>query len=347
VRRAGRALLCAAALGSGALLAAHTDFARLSTAQASFAPSAPVEVAPPARERRASLGPLTPRGRRPSAVPSPLDHDPVHPDPFGSAYANGRIITGESAHRILLFTFDDGPNRRTTPKLLDYLDAYGVRGVFFLTASRIAGDTVRQREQQEIAREIVRRGHMLASHTLDHVQLPTLDDAGVAMQIDETARIFEEVVGDRPWLLRPPGGSRSVRVDNMIARRGYTSVLWNLGTGDIQVATKEDVFETWKKVLDRRATEFGDRGGIVLLHDIHEHSVEAFPLIIEEIRRRNCALLEAGEELYDIVDDPRYFFEPRGDGTPSDLAGRAEVPERELSERQARLREETRQMCEG
>jgi peptidoglycan/xylan/chitin deacetylase (PgdA/CDA1 family) len=284
-------------------------------------------------------------GPAPAPIPEPLSYDPPHDDPFGQRMAGGKIIGGRTSHRLLLFTFDDGPNRRTTPRLLDYLDAYGVKGVFFLTASRMKGETNRQRLQQQIAQDIVRRGHVVASHTLDHLQLPALDDVGVATQIDESERIFVDVLGQRPWLLRPPGGSRSVRVDNMIAARGYTSVLWNLGTGDFQVETPEDVFRVFMRVLEVRERDDGDRGGIVLLHDIHDHSVDAFPLIMDELRRRNCELLESGEELYDITDDPSLFFVDRGEASPSEVADPLILPRGVLEARQARLRVETAQRC--
>ena len=104
------------------------------------------------------------------------------------------VITGATPHRLILFTFDDGPNRHTTPRLLDYLDAAGVRGVFFVTASRIVGETRRQRIQQDIARDIVERGHMIGNHTLDHEELPALDTAQVQAQIiaEELVRIDDE-----------------------------------------------------------------------------------------------------------------------------------------------------------
>ncbi len=339
-KRSWRIISCILALLGGALTATQVD----------FGPTAQAATQRPAQQPEAMLPPALVAGDGDSPpndapIPAPLPYDPLHEDPFGQRMAGGRIITGRTPHRILLFTFDDGPNRRTTPRLLDYLDAYGVKGVFFLTASRMKGETNRQRLQQRIAQDIVRRGHVVASHTLDHVQLPTLDDVGVAEQIDESERIFDEVLGQRPWLLRPPGGSRSVRVDNMIAARGYTSVLWNLGTGDFQVETPEDVYRVFFRVLDVRERDEGDRGGIVLLHDIHDHSVDAFPLIMDELRRRNCELLAAGEELYDITDDPSLFFQDRAGASPSDLAEPMRLPRDVLEARQARVHEETAQRC--
>jgi hypothetical protein len=91
--------------------------------------------------------------------------------------------------------------------------------------------------------------------------------------------------------------------------------------------------------------DHGDRGGIVLLHDIQPHAVDAFPKIVEWLRRENCALLARGEELYDIVDDPSLFFVPRADAPPSLDAAPAMPDPAILAARQERLRAETSLAC--
>lgn len=344
-----RVLTCALALSGGAALSIELDGTLPARAASAHQRSAAEPLLPPPPVEQA--GSLESAGPQATAelgpVPAPLPQDPLHDDPFGRRLAGGRILTGQTPHRLLLFTFDDGPNRRTTPRLLDYLDAYGVKGVFFLTASRMRGETARQRLQQDIARDIVARGHVVANHTLDHVQLPALDDRGVAEQIDESQRIFEEVLGARPWILRPPGGSRSPRVDGMITARGYTTMLWNLGSGDFQVETADEVFRVFSRVLEVRERDEGDRGGIILLHDIHERSVEAFPLIMDEIQRRNCELLSTGEELYDVVDDPSLFFVDRAGAPPTAVAEPLVLPQEIIDARQVRVREEASQRCEA
>ncbi len=282
-------------------------------------------------------------------APDPDDIVPVLPtrafDPVARDLAHGRIIEGGTPHRMILFTFDDGPDRRTTPRLLDTLDAEGIKAVFFVTTGRFQDRTPRHREQADILREIVRRGHVIGNHSVNHIQLPTLDDAAFALEIDGAARMIEREIGVRPWLVRPPGGSRSLRVDARLAERGYTSVLWNLGTGDPQTDSPNVVFQTFFRVLERRERENGERGGIVLMHDTYDYSVEAFPRIVAELRARNCALLAANEELYDFVPDPRYFHVPRAGANTSTVAPPAIIPADEFAARQARLREETRARC--
>jgi hypothetical protein len=122
-------------------------------------------------------------------------------------------------------------------------------------------------------------------------------------------------------------------------------MLWNLGTGDVQVDTAEEVFSTWKKVHDRRERESGHSGGIILLHDTHEWSVDGFKLIHAELMRRNCTYLSRNEELFDIVDDPSFFYVPRAKASPGQLAPPATPSLAILEARQQRLRQKTAMRC--
>ncbi len=263
----------------------------------------------------------------------------------GRHLQGGRIITGGTSNRLILFTFDDGPDRRTTPRLLRYLDEADVRAVFFVTTNKVTEPGARARAQAELLREIVRRGHMVGNHTHEHRALPLIDTPAVLAEIDRAQETIEAILGERPYLLRPPGGTRSPRVDRLIAERGYTQVLWNLGTGDFQVRSADEVVGLWSRVLARRERENNERGGIVLLHDTHPWSVEAFPRIVAEIRRRNCELLDRGEELFDIVDDPTLFFVPREGADPSVEAPGLSLPADVLAERQARVRRQAERRC--
>lgn len=309
-----------------------------------------IPAAPPAAVHLAPAGPTVPAHEPPvtafkDGARSP-DATGSRGHQLGEGLRNGLIMTGATPHRLILFTFDDGPDRRTTPLLLDRLDAAGVRAVFFLTASRLGLDTPTLRQQSAIAREIVARGHMVASHTYDHLQLPLLSDSEVRDQVVRAEDAFIEVFGARPWLIRPPGGGHSARVDGILAQRGYTTVLWNIGAGDFQVRSANQVLDTWRNVYERLESE-GQRGGIVLLHDTYSWSVEAFQHIFNELQDRNCTLLARGEELFDVVDDPALFFAARTDQHPSAVTPAVHLPPEVLEQRQAKLRVATALRCQS
>jgi hypothetical protein len=145
-------------------------------------------------------------------------------------------------------------------------------------------------------------------------------------------------------LFRPPFGAHSPRINSLLAERGYTTLLWNLGSGDFQVRSADEVFDIWRKMFERRELE-GDRGGVILLHDTYAWSVDAFLRIVSHLRTRNCELLERGEELFDFVDDPSLFFVPRADGDASMIAPPVVLASDELAARQARLRETEALRC--
>jgi len=329
--RAKKGLLCASAFALGGVAAQFVPPAGSLHSTASAASE--IHLAPAPR--------LHPKERY--AIPQPIHPATPELEPFD--FTDGKIMTGATSRRMILFTFDDGPDENNTPILLDQLDRYGIKAVFFLTTNRMAERTPWGRRHRELAREIVRRGHTIGNHTMNHPRLGKASEARLLEEIDGTARFIEDVTGVYPVLFRPPGGIRSERLDRFVKERGYTMVLWNIGAGDFQVDTASLVENTLFRVFERRKREDGHQGGIVLLHDTYRHTIEAFPRIVERFLAENCRLLEAGEELYDFVEDPRYFFSPRDGAGPDEEAAPGDIPPAVLAERQARLREATRARC--
>ena len=279
---------------------------------------------------------------RPSPVLEPSHEEPgpdvpgvvpiLDDDVTGLRFPSGLTIDGGTKRRAILFTFDDGPSSRTTPQLLDLLDDLGIKALFFVTSESFGNGNPYERRHAKIVREIVRRGHLVGSHTETHRQLPLLGNAEIQAELAITERKLYRAVGRAPRLIRPPGGALSKRVERLLGELGYTSVMWAVYAGDLEAKTPEDVVRTFFRVLDRRERETGDRGGIVLMHDTKLHSIAALPRLVRALQKRNCALLERGEELYDIVDDIGYF-----------IPGHA--PDQTLEERQEELVRDTVRAC--
>ncbi len=293
--------------------------------------------APPSEKALASIRPVPAAVWEPShAEPGPELLEQVamigEPDATGSRFPSGLTIRGGTPRRMLLFTFDDGPSRRTTPRLLDLLDQLGIKALFFVTSESFGNGNPWEREHAEIVRDIVRRGHTLGNHTETHRQLPLLNNAEIEAELARSGGKIASAAGGYPRLIRPPGGAMSKRVEQLLGEHGYTSVMWALYPADLEVHTPEDVVRTFFRVLERREQDTGDRGGIVLMHDTKAHSLDAMPRLVDALKRRNCKLLERGEELYDIVDDLGYF-----------IPGYA--PDETPEERQAALRERTALEC--
>jgi len=257
---------------------------------------------------------------------------------------DGRIMHGRSHHRLLHFTFDDGPRIDTTPALLDHLDEADVRATFFLVARQLDGDRGRRARQVSLAREMVRRGHTIGLHGFDHSPLTEMSEHEIEDQIARSEEVFERTFGARPWLFRPPYGRHNEKTDGVLSGHGYTQVLWALNAEGRHIETAEAVRDAFLSSLKRR--ELTRRpGGFVILHDTHPWVVDGFPLMHAAIEERNCALLALGEELWEVVDDPRLFHVPRGDAEASEPTGVHSLSEGALEARQARIRARARARC--
>lgn len=207
----------------------------------------------------------------------------------------GFSINGRESKRQVLFTFDDGPDHRATPLLLDHLDFYGVKTVFFVNGHRMHSRRPDGAENVEVLRDIHRRGHVIGNHTFNHRDLSKMTEAQMMREIDNTSRLVEKITGQRTWLFRPPFGKIG-SAGRYLARQGYTTVMWSLDPLDWQTSDPQEVFD---RVVDR--LEESPSGGIIDLHDTNRATVEAFPLIMEWIEQRNIELAAQGDPLIQVV----------------------------------------------
>ena len=222
---------------------------------------------------------------------------------LGPARAPGQILSGETAERLIHFTFDDGPDPRTTPKMLDALDAAGAKATLFFSASRFRGNGSAAQRARQLALEVRSRGHNIGSHSVDHKRMRPMRAEELDAQLNESDRLFQEIFGQRTYLFRPPWGSHAPLLDQKLSARSDTLVMWNLGMADWVERPPQELADSFMRRLERADREHGQRGGIVLMHDIHAWSVAAFPLIVGALHTRSCQLLEQHEAPYQITDD--------------------------------------------
>jgi peptidoglycan/xylan/chitin deacetylase (PgdA/CDA1 family) len=161
----------------------------------------------------------------------------------------------ESAARRaeVALTFDDGPDPEVTPRVLDALDAAGLKATFFLIGERAA-------RHPALAREIVRRGHAVENHSHRHSTAFGWYGPGRARREIEAAQgAIADATGVAPVYFRAPFGIRNPLLDPALARLGLRYVSWTRRGFDT-------VARDPQRVLDR-LTRGLTAGDILLLHD--------------------------------------------------------------------------------
>jgi peptidoglycan/xylan/chitin deacetylase (PgdA/CDA1 family) len=183
--------------------------------------------------------------------------------------------------RELLLSFDDGPDLRGTPMILDELDRRGLKAIFFVTGWRLTGNSPEDQARRDLVRKIARHGHLVANHTMTHKNLCEFP-AEQAAEIDGASEIVAQSTGVRPLLFRAPYGAICASLQASLKARDLPNVRWNL---DPQDWKSEDHAEIYKYLTERLSHLEGR--GILLLHDTHIASVEALPAVLDWIVREN------------------------------------------------------------
>lgn len=274
--RVGRWQLALCALGGGLCVPAVVGGSDMAGGRAT--------VADGQAEARASAAadPVVPEAGTPFASPGHGPHVPF------------RVL---AAPREIVLSFDDGPDLRGTPLILDELDRRGLKAIFFVTGWRLKGDRPEEVARRELVRRIAAHGHLVANHTMSHHNL-CQNPSEQATEIDENAELIAATTGVRPFLFRSPYGAFCRSLEATLQARGLVDIGWNLDPQDWKVDRDEEYVYNY---LTRKLSQLKGRG-ILLLHDTHLASVHALPRILDWMARENARDVRAGRAPITITD---------------------------------------------
>jgi peptidoglycan-N-acetylglucosamine deacetylase len=188
----------------------------------------------------------------------------------GPAQAQQLGSTSQRAARIVRLTFDDGPVRANTPRVLNVLSNYRVKATFFVIGQRA-------RRHPGLVKREYREGHSVQNHTYTHPDLTTLGPVETRRELRATNRAIKAAGVPRPYRFRPPYGITNVRIRSVGASLGLIQTLWSVDP--------RDWADPPASVICRRVVSNVSPGSIVLLHDgSGANTVEALPCIIKRLR---------------------------------------------------------------
>jgi len=196
-------------------------------------------------------------------------------------------------HKVTL-TFDDGPDPKWTPIILDVLKARGVKAAFFIVGNNAEFNP-------GLVRRIVAEGHEIGNHTYTHANLGKISQARMRLELDATQRLIESLTGRSTTLFRPPYNADSTpsRLEELRPLKfaegdemGYTVVLEKIDPQDWSRPGADVILQ---RVKDQRS-----EGNIILLHDAggdRSQTVEALPRIIDWLETRGDQVVPISELL--------------------------------------------------
>ena len=197
---------------------------------------------------------------------------------FDDYYFNDDGTYDPSQHKTrIAFTFDDGPGEYTD-ELLDCLEENNAHATFFMLGQNVGSWESTVQRMADIGCEI-------GSHSWDHKNLYDLDMDSVAKQFSDTDAALEKACGQKASVARAPYGNWS---DDIISTVGKPFFTWSLDSLDWSYL---DVNKDYDAVMNGDLTD----GSIILMHDIHEPSVQAAIKMIPELVQKGYKLMTVSE----------------------------------------------------
>lgn len=191
----------------------------------------------------------------------------------------GKLLPAKEEPPKIALTFDDGPNARYTPLLLEGLRERGIPATFFLIGENIEGN-------EELLQQMSEDGHLIGNHTWDHVQLDKVPTQQARLEIEKTNNRIYEITGVYPSYVRPPFGAW---IKDMELSVSMFPVFWDVDTLDWKSQNIDAILSI--------AREHVQDGSIILMHDGYQTSVDAALKIADLFTQKGYCFVTADQLL--------------------------------------------------
>lgn len=190
------------------------------------------------------------------------------------------ICSSKTDEKVIALTFDDGPDPRSTPALLDLLKEENVESAFFCIGRNVAASP-------DIAARITEDGHVIANHTFHHSNATNwFTEARLLDELTKTQDAIKKATGSAPTCFRPPMGLSNPRVFRAARKAGLKVIGWTVRSLDTRLTDPE--------VIVRRIMKRIRPGGIVLMHDGNisaDRLIQTVRLLLNELRARGYLII--------------------------------------------------------
>ena len=181
--------------------------------------------------------------------------------------------------KLIAFSFDDGPSRKNTEKILKALDKNNARATFFMLGQNA-------KYYPDLVKKVEESGNEIAGHSWNHPLLTKLGKKGVKKQMSQMNEAIASVTGSDVGLLRPPYGSINRTVKNTVKD---PLILWSNDTLDWKTLNAD---KTAAAIL-KQAKD----GDIILMHDIHAPTAEAVKKVLPKLEKKGFQVCTVSELL--------------------------------------------------
>lgn len=183
--------------------------------------------------------------------------------------------------KTVLLSFDDGPHGRYTDEILDILRRYQAPAIFFQLGQNLgsvaADGTVRPGPGSAVAKRVLAAGHQLANHSFTHSLMSKFAPEQVREEALHTEALLDKAGRSGQALFRFPYGARNDAALDTIESLQLRSMMWNIDSLDWSDPIPKSIAARVLAEVQKQ------QRGIILFHDIHARTVQALPLVLDQL----------------------------------------------------------------
>ncbi|MCK5170454.1 MAG: polysaccharide deacetylase family protein [Bacteroidales bacterium] len=172
----------------------------------------------------------------------------------------------KTSEKKIAITFDDGPDSKITPKVLEILDEYNAKATFFCIGKNIENN-------KDLLKLIDEKGHLTGNHTWSHDRwFDLFSSKKMKSEIEKTSDLIFEIISKKPKLFRPPYGVTNPVLKRALKNINFHTIGWSIRSFD----TINSPEKTLKRIKNKLSP-----GDIILFHDNREHIIEILKSFLE------------------------------------------------------------------
>ena len=191
-----------------------------------------------------------------------------------NGYYLDKNYTDESSERVLYLTFDVGYENGNVAKIVDALNAEGVKGSFFVLSGFV-------RKNPELLKEMVEAGHLMCNHSSNHINFPCSTNEEATKSIQKLEAVYKEATGKEiSKFFRFPEGAYNEEKLKLVSDMGYKTVFWSLAYADWDDKKQPNEDKAIKILLENT-----HNGAIILLHPTSSTNAKIIPTLLKEWKK--------------------------------------------------------------
>lgn len=192
-----------------------------------------------------------------------------------------KAVTGE---KVIAISFDDGPVKEHTPKVLEILKQHNAPAAFFFIGNRVAGN-------EKLLQQVIDEGHLVGNHSYSH---HTWFDLFSTSKVIADMKLMDEtmkaVTGLKPRLFRPPYGVMNPNIKQAIVKGEYIPVGWSVRSFDT-------VEKDGNKLLQKMTAAI-EPGAVFLFHDSGKQTISILPAFLKKVLENGYQIVALDKMLH-------------------------------------------------